>query len=345
MDRRALSERQEERIKGNPVMERRTFLAMGATGLLAMPMTVDAQATRKPSRIAILFMGSPETSGPFAATFKQGLRTLGYIEGQNVAFESRWAMGEPERVPRLAHELVALTPDVIFVGAAVTARAAQQATRTIPIVGAGFDPVAQGLVKRLAKPDGNLTGLSSINIDVSAKPLELAREFLPTLRRVAVLLNPDNPGYPSLLKNLQTAARSMGLNLLVVDARTRAEIEDVFPRIAREGVTTVIVHGDSFFVAQRRHIVALALKHRIAPLHSFREMVEAGGLMSYGQNLLEQFRQAARYVDRILKGAKPGELPIQQSITLELVVNLRTAKALGLTIPPSLLLRADQVIE
>jgi putative ABC transport system substrate-binding protein len=144
---------------------------------------------------------------------------------------------------------------------------------------------------------------------------------------------------------LQTAARSMGLNLLVVDARTRAEIEDVFPRIAREGVTTVIVHGDSFFVAQRRHIVALALKHRIAPLHSFREMVEAGGLMSYGQNLLEQFRQAARYVDRILKGAKPGELPIQQSITLELVVNLRTAKALGLTIPPSLLLRADQVIE
>jgi ABC-type uncharacterized transport system substrate-binding protein len=169
---------------------------MGATGLLAMPMTVDAQATRKGARIAILALGSPETAGHVVEAFKQGLRALGYIEGQNVAFETRWAMGEPERIPKLAHELVALGPDVIFVAAAVTARAAQQATTTIPIVGAAFDPVAQGLVKSLAKPDGNLTGLSSVSIDSSAKLLELAREFLPKLRRVAVLLNPDNPGSP-----------------------------------------------------------------------------------------------------------------------------------------------------
>src|SRR5262249_49769221 len=204
-------------------------------------------------------------------------------------------------------ELVALGPDVIFVGAAVTARAAQQATKTIPIVGAGFDPVAQGLVKSLARPGGNLTGLSSVNIDISPKLLELLLSLSPKLTHVGVVLNPDNPGYAAVRTNLESAAQSVRSTLHIFDARTPVEIESAFGRIAHEGVMKVIVQGDSFFFTQRRLITGLALKNRMASMHVFREMAEAGGLMSYGQNTLEQFRQAASYVDRILKGAKPEE--------------------------------------
>lgn len=313
--------------------------------LLSAMLGAEAQQARKPPRIAMLSLGGPDSSGHLFEAFKQGLRDLGYIEGESVRFESRWAMGNPERVLQLAHELVALGPDVVFVGAAVTARAAQQATTTIPIVGAAFDPVAQGLVKSLARPGGNLTGLSSVHIDVSPKLLELVLSLSSKLTRVGVLLNPDNLGYAAVRRNLEAAAQSVGSNLHVFEARTPTEIEDAFRRIADGGVTMVIVHGDSFFFSQRRLITARALKNRMASVHVFREMVEAGGLMSYGQNTPEQFRQAASYVDKILKGAKPGELPIQQSIKFELVINMKTANALGLTIPPSLLLRADHVIE
>jgi putative ABC transport system substrate-binding protein len=254
-------------------------------------------------------------------------------------------MGQPESLPQLASELVALAPDVIVVGAAATARAAQQASTTVPIVGMAFDPVAQGLVKSLAQPDGNLTGLSSVHVDISPKLLELQVSLDPEISRVAVLLNPDNVGYATILKGLQSGARRLRLSLQVLDARTPAEIEDAFSRIARERVRALIVPGDSFFASQRRLIVALTFKYRMASVHVFREMVEAGGLMSYGQNLPEHFRQGASYVDKILRGVKPKELPIQQSVRLELVINLKTAKALGLTIPPSLLQRADLLIE
>lgn len=334
------------RADGNTVTALITKLtSIAAVLLLSAMLGAEAQQPRKPPRIAMLNLGSPETSGHLVEAFKQGLHDLGYIEGENVRFEIRWAMGKPEHVPQLAHELVALAPDAIFVGAAITARAVQQATMTIPIVGAAFDPVAQGLVKSLARPGGNLTGFSSVSIDISPKLLELLLDLTPKLLRVALLLNPDNPGYAPTFRNLQAAAHRVGLNLFVVDARSPTEIEDAFRRIAKDGIRTVIVHADAFFFSQRREIAALALKNRMASVHVFREMVEAGGLMSYGQNLPEQFRQAASYVDKILRGAKPGELPIQQSIKLEIVINMKTAKAVGLAIPASLLLRADHVIE
>jgi putative ABC transport system substrate-binding protein len=313
--------------------------------LLCIVLDAEAQQTNKQPRIAVLGAGSPDTTGYLVDAFKQGLRQLGYIEGQNVRFESRWAMGKPERLAQLANELVALAPDVIFVGAAVTARAAQQATSTIPIVGVAFDPIAQGLVKNLARPGGNLTGFSHVGIDISPKLLELHRRLTPRVTRVAILLNPDNPGYAATLRSLQSAADALRLSLRVIDARTPVEIEAGFVLIAGEGVTAVIVPTDTFLFSQRQRIADLALKNRVASIHAFRDMAEAGGLMSYGQDLPEQFRQAASYVDKILKGAKPGELPIQQSTKLEFVVNVKTAKALGLTIPPSLLLQADRVIE
>jgi putative ABC transport system substrate-binding protein len=234
---------------------------------------------------------------------------------------------------------------VIFVGAAVTAKAAMEATETIPIVGAAFDPLAQGLVKSLSRPGGNLTGLSSISIDISPKLVELLVALTPNLSRLAALLNPDNVSYAVIRRNLRAATDSIGLHLLEINARTPAAVEEAFVRLAHENVRAVIVHIDAFFFAQRRQIAALTLKHRIVSMHVFREMVEAGGLMSYGQNLPDHYRRAAQYVDKILKGARPGDLPIEQSTKLELVINLKTAKALGLTIPPLLLLRADQVIE
>lgn len=259
-------------------------------------------------------------------------------------FEFRWAMGKAERLPDLANELVALKPDVIVVPTTATARAVQQATATIPIVFVSVpDPVGSGFVKSLARPGGNITGLSNLTADTSPKQLELLLAIMPKLPRVAVLWNPTNMS--ASLKNFQTAAQSVSVNVLSVEARTPAEIENAFGRMIRENVRALVVLSDALFFLQRRQIAELASKNEMPSVFATRENVEAGGLMSYGANLAENYRRAATYVDKILKSAKPGDLPVEQPRTFELVINMKTAKALGLKIPQSILLRADRVIE
>jgi putative ABC transport system substrate-binding protein len=303
------------------VISRRRFLATGGAAIFTSPAFVDAQQSAKIWRIAYLAFGSPDTANHLIEAFRQGLHALGYTEGKNARLELRFALGKPERLPDLANELVALRPDVILVSASPSARALLQATTTIPIVGIVLDPVASGLAKNLARPGGNFTGLSNIGVDTAPKLLELLRTVIPKLSRVPVLYTSFNPGHPSTLRSLQTAAKTIGVDVVPIEASTAASIDEAFTRMARENFKTVIVPVDAFYFLQRGHIAALAIKHRIASVNGFREMVEAGGLMSYGHNNAEQFRSAATYVDKILKGAKPGDLPIEQTSTFELVIN------------------------
>jgi len=327
------------------VIDRRELLVALGASAIAAPLAAQAQRPAKPARIAVLAIGSPETNGYYIELIKQRLRELGYVEGKNAVFEIRWALGKAERLPELAHELVALKPDVIVTTRDSSALVAQRATTTIPIVFASSgDPVASGLVKSLARPGGNVTGVASLAIDASPKLLELLLAVVPKLSRAAVLWNPDsvNPGW---LKNLQAAAQNLSVNLLQMDVQVPAEIENAFARMTREHAEGVIVENHVSFLFERRQIAELATRHRMPSVCLIREYVEAGCLMCYGQTSVASFRLAAAYVDKILKGAKPGELPVEQPNVFELVVNLKTAKALGLTIPQSLLLRADEVIQ
>jgi putative ABC transport system substrate-binding protein len=274
------------------------------------------------------------------------MRELGYVEGENLAIEWRSADGMLERLPALAAEMARLKVDVIVVAGTLATSAAQKATATIPIVfGAVSDPVASGFVNSLARPGGNITGLSNILSDISPKHFELLLEISPGLSRVAVLANPANASHAAIQKSVQAAAQSAKVKALFVEARTAQEIESAFVTIARESAGAVIVVLDPFFNQQRRQIAELAAKNRLASINAYQDFAQAGGLMSYGENLAESFRRAAAYVDRILKGAKPGDLPVEQPMKLELVINGKTAKALGITIPQSVLLRADRVID
>lgn len=311
------------------------------------PLIVRAQQSAKPARIAWLGLTSPEGAGYLVDAFKQGMRELGYIEGKNFVFEVRWAFGKAERLPDLAKELVALKPDVILAATTAAVQAAQRATVTIPIVAAtSADPIRSGVVRsRARRSRDNVTGRSGIYTETSPKTLELLLAVVPKLTRVAVLVNFSNPFHAMTLKNLQTAAQSVGMSMLSISAQTSAEIEDAFRRMIRENVKAAIVPSDSFFLQQRRQIAELASKRRMPTIFVYRENVEAGGLMSYGPDLAQYFRHAATYVDKILKGGKPGDLPVEQPTTFELVVNLKAAKALGITIPKELLLLADRVIE
>ena len=324
-------------------MNRRdTLLALVALG--AVPLAARAQPIAKPARIAYLHFSSPEASGYLLDAFKQGLLDLGYIEGKNIVFEVRWAMGQAGRLPDLAKELVALKPDAIAALSLSTARAAQNATTTIPIVIASIsDPIGLGFVKSLAHPGGNITGLSTMAHDYIPKLLELVQTVVPKRSRIAILVGFD--ANRAMIKNLQTAAEASGASLLAIDANTAAEIEPGFARMARESVKAVIVLPSSLFTLHRRQTAEFAAKYRIPSVFTSREFTEAGGFMSYGADYADQNRQAATYVDRILKGAKPEDLPIEQPTTLNLAINLRTAKALGITMPKELLLRADKVIE
>lgn len=324
-------------------MNRRdTLLALLAVG--TAPLASHAQQPIKQARIAFIGYGTPETTGYLFQAFKQRLRELGYIDGNNVVFEVRWAMGNAERIPGLTNEIVALKPAVIFAFSGATARAAQQATTTIPIVIAMIsDPVGYGLVKSLAHPGGNITGISSLIGDYSPKLLELLLAVQPKLSRVAILL-----GFATgraQLKNLQSAAQARGVNVLVIEVRTPAEIEHAFARMAHERVPAVIALSSPIFTMQRRHIAELAINNRMASVFPTRAFAEAGGLISYGPDYADQARSAATVVDKILKGAKPSDLPVEQATTLELVVNLKTARAINIPIPKELLLRADRVIE
>jgi len=322
------------------------LVALLTVFLLATPLAAEAQAPAKVPRIGFLSSGSPTQTAPYAEAFREGLRELGYVEGQNIAIEYRFAEGRPERLPALAAELVRLKVDIIVTTAGPAPEAAKQATSTIPIVfAASGDPVAEGLVASIARPGGNITGLAAMSPDVVGKQLELLKEVAPKVSRVAVLQNPGNPAHTAALRQAEGAAWALGVQLHILRARTPAEIEAAFAAIRSQRAGGVLVLRDGMFLAQRTQIAALAAKSRLPAVYGLREEAEAGGLMAYGSSVLLMYRRAATYVDKILKGAKPADLPVEQPTRFELVINLKTAKALGLTIPPSLLARADEVIQ
>ena len=278
--------------------------------------------------------------------FPRGMRELGYVEGKNLVIEWRSAEGSNERLSALAADLVRLHVDIIVTAGTPATSAAQETTTTIPIViGSAGDPVGSGFVKSLAHPGGNITGLSELAVDVSPKLLEMLLSMVPELSRVVVLINPNNSSHFTILKNVQAAAQRIGVKVLPLKARSAKEIENVFALIAQKKAGAVIVAVDALFTQQARQIAELAAKNRLPAISGFREYAEAGFLMSYGSSFTDNFRRAATYVDRIFKGAKPGDLPVEQPTNIELIVNGKTAKALGLTIPQSLLIIADKVIE
>jgi putative ABC transport system substrate-binding protein len=330
-------------------MDRRTFLSTVTGSLLAAPLAAEAQQAAKIARIGYLSLDTATSAGNREA-FLQGLRDLGYVEGRNVVIQYRDAEGKPERLPALAAELVALKVDVILAGGTLHALAAKQATRILPIVFAGAEPVSSGLVTSLARPGGNVTGVSVFTQEeLVGKRLELLKLAVPGVSRVAVLWQPGGYGEEraekDMLKGAEVAARALGVRVQFVEARGPADLDGAFSEMtgARAGALTVVT--SSMFFNERRRLVGLAAKNRLPAAYGGREFVDAGGLIGYGLNTSALFRHAATYVDKILKGAKPADLPVEQPTKIELVINLKTAKALGLTIPPSLLQRADQVIE
>jgi ABC-type uncharacterized transport system substrate-binding protein len=330
------------------MMDRRVFLAGTGAVLLAAPLAAEGQQAAKIARIGLLTL-NVAPNPHLREAFRQGLRDLAYVEGRDVVIEYRDAEGKPERLPALAAELVALKVDVIVAPGAPQALAAKQATSTLPIVfTAVADPVTDGLVTSLARPGGNVTGLSSLAPELAGKRLELLKQAVPGLTRVAVLWQPGAFGDRTdkdLLKRTDVAARALGVRLQVVEARGPADFDRAFSDMTRARAGALTVLPSTMFSNERRRFVDLAAKHRLPAVYQWREFVDAGGLMSYGPNLVDLFRRAASYVDKILKGAKPADLPVDQPTKFELMINLKTAKALGLTIRPSVLARADEVIE
>ena len=326
---------------------RKLIIALGA-GALAVSFGAFAQPQGKVWRVGFLaFRGRPDSleTDPFGG-FTRGMREFGYIEGKNLEIEWRYAESKSERLPGLVAELLQLKVDVIVTVGTPTHRAAQKATTTIPIVMVNMvDPVGSGLVKSLARPGGNITGLSNLLNELAPKHLEMLLTMVPKLSRLAILLNPTNSSHATILKTVQAAAQKSGAKILPVEARTPQEIETAFTMMNKEKAGAVMVLADGLFIQQARQIAELAVKHRLPSIWANRDYVEAGGLMSYESNRAEQFRRTATYVDKILKGAKPGDLPVEQPMKFELVINGKTAKALGLKIPQSLLISADKVIE
>ena len=315
----------------------------GAFAFLAPPGSF-GQQQGKVWRVGLLSPSSAAATSQYSGAFLQGMRELGYVEGRNLVVEWRFADGKLERLPGLAAELVRLNVDAIVVQSSSAITAAQKATTIIPIVmtSAG-DPVRSGFVKSLARPGGNITGLSIMSDDTGAKLFELLRSVLPTLSRVAMLT--PSASYGAISQSVQAVAQKAGVKTLVVEASTPQEIETAFSLMAREKADAVIVGSPTVFGPQHRQIAELALKHRMPSMFQDRVTVDEGGLISFGQEITHFYKRAATYVDKILKGAKPGELPVEQPVLFNLVVNLKTAKALGLTIPRTILTRADEVIE
>jgi ABC-type uncharacterized transport system substrate-binding protein len=325
---------------------RRTFLGTLALGLLAAPVPADAQQAARIPRIGYLGVSSPSLEPHFVEAFRQGLRDLGYIEGQNITIEYRWAEGQDDRLPDLAAEVVRLKPDVIVTTGTPGTLAAKQATKTIPIVMASSgNPVQSGLVASLARPGGNVTGLSIFAPELEGKRMELLKEAVPRLSRVALLWNPANPALSVVLEQTQIAAQALRLTPQpVVEVRRVDDFELAFATITGARPHALVVIVDRLLLAHRRRIVDFAANRRLPAMYGYRDYVDAGGLMSYAPSNVDLFRGAAIYVDKILKGANPANLPVQQPAKFELIINLKTAKALGLTISQSLLLRADEVI-
>jgi putative ABC transport system substrate-binding protein len=315
-------------------------------GAFASPVTADAQQAAKVPRIGVLHPGAPATSSHFAAAFDQGLLEHGYREGQNIVLERRFAEAKAERMSEIAAELVRLKVDVIVTSTDPGIAAVKQQTQTIPIVMANStDPVGTGFVGSLARPGGNVTGLSSLSPELSGKRLELLKEALPGLSRVAIVWNPDVRGGVLDYKETESAARSLRLQLQSVEVNRADDFDRAFAALTTGRAEALTVAAFSLAFRNRSQIASLAQKNRLPSMFGLREFADAGGLMAYGPNYADGWRRAAAYVDKILKGAKPGELPVEQPTKFELVINLKTAKALGLTIPPSLLRRADHVIQ
>jgi putative ABC transport system substrate-binding protein len=330
------------------VVTRRAFIGTLAGTLLAAPLTAEAQQQGNVRTIG--FFGPPPSAGGLVQAFQQGLRDLGYVEGQNIKIEYRYTdlalRGHPGLFPRYAAELVRLKPEVIVVSVTEAALAVKQATSTIPIVTVSVhDPVAAGLVASLARPGGNVTGLSRQSRDLIGKNLQLLKESVPGIKRVVALVSSEDPLKPTMVADAEEAARSLGVQLKVVEASAPTAFEGAFSAMHSDKADAVLVLGGGAFYLNRTHIADLALRNRLPSVFQNREFVEVGGLLSYAPSTTSNYRRAAIFVDKILKGAKPADLPIEQPTKFELVINLKTAKALGLTIPPSLLLRADQVID
>jgi putative tryptophan/tyrosine transport system substrate-binding protein len=330
------------------LLERRRFFVLAAGALLAAPLRAVAQQPGKIWRVGFFYFGSRQSAldtGRYDA-FVKAMRELGYVEGKNVVIDARFGDGKIDRATALAAEFVQSKVDVVVATGSVAYRALQHANSSIPVViTVHNDPVSAGLAASLARPGGNFTGLADTAVDLGPKQLELLKSVLPQLSKVGVLLNPDNVTHPVQMKRLILAAQKVGVQVVVAEAGTPAEIDSGFASLAQYRADAVILLADTFFTQQSLQITQAAAKQRLPAVYNLHEYVDVGGLMSYGADLTDNFRRAAIYVDKILKGAKPGELPFEQPARYVLAINLKTAKALGLTIPQSLLLRADEVIQ
>ena len=325
-------------------MDRRTFVSRVAGGLLAAPLATRAQQAGRTPRLGYLTERPGLTE--FEESFLKGLSELGYVDGKNVIMEYRWAAGDAERLPALAADLVGLKVDIIVTSGAPAAKAAKNATTTIPIVMAtSGDAVADGLVASFTRPGGNVTGLSLFTRELSRKRLEIFKEAIPGLQRVGAVFNAKNPANPPQFRETAATGDTLSVKVLPLDVHFPEGIDPAFAEAARQNLQGVVIISDSATIAHRNQLGTAALKYRLPTIFSNKAYLQGGGLMSYGPDVVATFYRAAYYVDKILKGAKPADLPVEQPTKFELVINMKTAKALGITIPQSLLLRADEVIQ
>ncbi len=325
-------------------MQRREFITLLGGAAAAWPLAARAQPPPRPARIGILHPGSPPD--PWLDGLRQGLRDLGYVEGQNLSVEYRWAEGKGERLDSLAQELFASKIEVLVVMTGPAVLAAKRQSKTVPIVMAvSGDPVGTGVVTNLARPEGNVTGFSLMSADLAGLRLGVLKEAIPTAKRVAVLYNPAEPPTVREMRETEAAAQTLGVTLQPVEARSTDALDQAFASAAQEHADALITFAHGFAFLHRRRIADLAVQNRLPAMYGWREFADIGGLMAYGPNVTATLRRAATYVDRIIKGAKPAALPVEQPTKFELVINLKTAKALDLKIPSSLMLRADEVIE
>jgi putative ABC transport system substrate-binding protein len=322
---------------------RELMLLLGAA--MTAPRALRAQQKAMPV-IGYLDGSSPGPGAPLVAAFRQGLSEGGYVEGQSLVIEYRWAEGRYDRLPALAADLVGHKVDVIATGSVAGMQAAKSATTTIPVVFfGGGDLVALGLIASLARPGGNLTGFTMMSLELNPKRLELVSELVPQAGVIALLVNPNNPQTKGVIRDVQDASRAKGVQLQILKAGTESEIDGAFASLVQLHAGALVVMGDAFFFSRREQLVALAARHAVPAIYDMHEYAAAGGLISYGPSLTGLWRQVGIYAGKILKGAKPADLPVQQPTTFELVINLKTAKVLGLTIAPAILARADEVIE
>jgi len=326
-------------------MLRRDFVR--AVVLLASPLSTRAQQSGKVPRIAFLALNNPESARQLLAAFRQGMREHGWVDGQNIVIELRFAQGKTERLPALVAELIDTKVDIIVATSSVATKIAKDATQSIPIVMAtSLDALGEGFVVSLAHPGGNVTGMTFFaGPEIAGKQLELLKTAIPSATRIAVLTNPNNAAVPTFIHESRVAARAFGLQVQSIEARSPDQLDAAFAAMTSEHASALLVVSDSLFYGQRRRIVALAARNMLPAMYSQKEFVDAGGLISYGANLPDMYRRAAAHVDKILKGASPQDIPVEQPTKFELVINRNTAKVLGITIPQALLLRADELIQ